>query len=560
MFLSGGQTPAEATLHLSLMNRLGSLPWQLSFSYGRALQDAALTAWGGKPANFAAGQKEFQKWSRLNGLARSGGFQGRYGAAGRVIDDDAVVTVRDVHYAIGAHVIFKGLNVQVRRGAITAVMGPSGTGKTTLLRLIMGQVRSPERHGTRVWHDVARLKRRELYQLRQRVGLLFQNGALLTDLSVFENVAFPLREHAHLPEPVLRELVLMKLQAVGLRGAADLTPAELSGGMARRVALARAIVMDPEVLIYDEPFVGLDPISMGVIVRLIQSLNRLLGITSIVVSHDVREIGAIANYSYLLSEGEVVAEGTPAELNAEQQGRGAPVHERYARWAGAVSLSGAATTSSSCSNARAHEDGRARGAACCIVAAMALDALAKIGAVTLFLLRLLGQCIPAWRARWLVVQQIYNAGARSLVIIMLSGLFVGMVLGLQGYDLLQRFGSESAVGVVAALGLIKELGPVLTALLFAGRAGTSLCSEIGLMAATDQLVGDGDDGGGPGAPCGRATISRRIHRGAAAGSDLQLHRHLRRAVDRCDHDGHPARHLLVTDAKRGASCAMSTKG
>jgi phospholipid/cholesterol/gamma-HCH transport system ATP-binding protein len=237
-----------------------------------------------------------------------------------VIDDDAVVTVRDVHYAIGTHVIFKGLNVQVRRGAITAVMGPSGTGKTTLLRLIMGQVVA-KRGTVRVFgENVARLKRRELYRLRQRVGLLFQSGALLTDLSVFENVAFPLREHAHLPEPVLRELVLMKLQAVGLRGAADMVPAELSGGMARRVALARAIVMDPEVLIYDEPFVGLDPISMGVIVRLIQSLNRLLGITTIVVSHDVREIGAIANYSYLLSEGEVVAEGTPAELNAERKG------------------------------------------------------------------------------------------------------------------------------------------------------------------------------------------------------------------------------------------------
>jgi phospholipid/cholesterol/gamma-HCH transport system ATP-binding protein len=237
-----------------------------------------------------------------------------------VTDDDAVVTVRDVHYAIGTHVIFKGLNVQMRRGAITAVMGPSGTGKTTLLRLIMGQVVA-QRGTVRVFgENVARLKRGELYQLRQRVGLLFQSGALLTDLSVFENVAFPLREHAHLPESVLRELVLMKLQAVGLRGAADMMPGELSGGMARRVALARAIVMDPEVLIYDEPFVGLDPISMGVIVRLIQSLNRLLGITTIVVSHDVREIGAIANYSYLLSEGEVVAEGTPAELNAERKG------------------------------------------------------------------------------------------------------------------------------------------------------------------------------------------------------------------------------------------------
>ena len=234
-------------------------------------------------------------------------------------ETDTVVNVRGVHYAIGTHAIFTGLNVRMRRGAITAVMGPSGTGKTTLLRLIMGQSVAQSGQVSVFGQDVVHLKRRDLYRLRQRVGLLFQNGALLTDLSVFENVAFPVREHADLPEPVLRALVLMKLQAVGLRGAADLMPAELSGGMARRVALARAIVMDPEVLIYDEPFVGLDPISMGVIVRLIQSLNRLLGITSIVVSHDVREIGAIANYSYLLSEGKVVAEGSPAELNREQK-------------------------------------------------------------------------------------------------------------------------------------------------------------------------------------------------------------------------------------------------
>jgi phospholipid/cholesterol/gamma-HCH transport system ATP-binding protein len=164
--------------------------------------------------------------------------------------------------------------------------------------------------------EVTGLDTRGLYGLRRRMGMLFQNGALLTDLSVFENVAFPVREHARLPEPVLRQLVLTKLHAVGLRGAADLMPAQLSGGMARRVALARAIVMDPELLIYDEPFVGLDPVSMGVIVRLIRELNDALGITSIVVSHDVRELATISHHSYLLSGGKVVAEGTPAELAA----------------------------------------------------------------------------------------------------------------------------------------------------------------------------------------------------------------------------------------------------
>jgi phospholipid/cholesterol/gamma-HCH transport system ATP-binding protein len=236
-----------------------------------------------------------------------------------VTDEAPVVVVRDAHYHIGARAIFRGLDINVRRGSITAVMGPSGTGKTTLLRLIMGQNFVEQGSVTVFGQDVAQLKRPRLFELRQRVGMLFQNGALLTDMTVFDNVAFPVREHTRLPEPLLRELVLMKLQAVGLRGAADLMPAELSGGMARRVALARAIVMDPELLIYDEPFVGLDPISMGVIVRLIQSLNKALGITSIVVSHDVPEIGAIADYSYLLSEGQVVAEGSPDQLRASDQ-------------------------------------------------------------------------------------------------------------------------------------------------------------------------------------------------------------------------------------------------
>jgi phospholipid/cholesterol/gamma-HCH transport system ATP-binding protein len=227
-----------------------------------------------------------------------------------------VVDVRGVRYRAGPRVIFDGLDLTVARGSITAVMGPSGTGKTTLLRLLTGQAFAEAGTVQMLGKNVATLDRDGLFALRRRMGMLFQNGALLTDLNVFENVAFPVREHARLPEPVLRRLVLMKLEAVGLRGAEQLMPQELSGGMARRVALARAIVMDPEVLIYDEPFVGLDPVSMGIIVRLIKRLNDALGITSIVVSHDVPEVGSIANYSYLLAGGKVVAQGSTAELNS----------------------------------------------------------------------------------------------------------------------------------------------------------------------------------------------------------------------------------------------------
>ena len=233
---------------------------------------------------------------------------------GTVRAPEAIVDVRDVHYSIGGRAIFAGLTLQARRGRITAVMGPSGTGKTTLLRLITAQS-LPDSGQLLVWgRDVSTLGSREVFAMRRRMGMLFQNGALLTDLDVFENVAFPLREHARLPESLVRDIVLTKLNAVGLRGAAQLMPAELSGGMARRVALARAIVMDPELLIYDEPFVGLDPISLGVILRLIKQMNEALGITSVVVSHDVQELATIADQSYLLSGGTVVAAGTPQEL------------------------------------------------------------------------------------------------------------------------------------------------------------------------------------------------------------------------------------------------------
>jgi len=221
-----------------------------------------------------------------------------------------------VGYAFSSRPVFAGLDMDIPRGRITAVMGPSGTGKTTLLRLITGQVAADEGSIVVAGQELRGVRRADLYVLRRRMGMLFQNGALLTDLSVFENVAFPLREHTDLPERLIRQLVLTKLQAVGLRGAAELMPAELSGGMSRRVALARAIVMDPEILIYDEPFVGLDPISLGVILRLIRRLNDALGITSIVVSHDVQEISTVADVLFLLSGGKVVARGTPQELQS----------------------------------------------------------------------------------------------------------------------------------------------------------------------------------------------------------------------------------------------------
>lgn len=236
---------------------------------------------------------------------------------GVVIEDsENVIEIRDLMYSRGARVIFKNLNLTVKRGEITALMGPSGTGKTTLLRLITRQL--VPQHGAILINgvDIATLNTRELYVLRRRFGMLFQNGALLTDLNVFENVAFPLREHTKLTNRLIRHVVLTKLHAVGLRGAADMMPAELSGGMARRVALARAMVMDPEILIYDEPFVGLDPISMGVIVRLVRRMNDALGITSIVVSHDVAEVSTVADRSYLISDGKVAASGSPGELSA----------------------------------------------------------------------------------------------------------------------------------------------------------------------------------------------------------------------------------------------------
>jgi phospholipid/cholesterol/gamma-HCH transport system ATP-binding protein len=230
----------------------------------------------------------------------------------------ALIQVKDVHFSRSGKKIFDGLNLNIRSGEITAVMGPSGTGKTTLLQLIGGQLKPDSGEILIEGQDVHRLSQKALYELRKRMGMLFQSGALLTDLTVFENVAFPYREHTRLPELMIRDLVLMKLESVGLRAARDLMPSELSGGMARRVALARAMALDPMMIMYDEPFTGLDPITMSTIVGLISRMNEALGITSIIVSHDVEETLSIADRVFVIKGGKVVANGNPEQVRGNR--------------------------------------------------------------------------------------------------------------------------------------------------------------------------------------------------------------------------------------------------
>lgn len=236
------------------------------------------------------------------------------------MSDDTLVRIRGLEFSRGERAIFGGVDLDIPRGRITAILGPSGTGKTTLLRLVAGQLRPSAGTVEVDGENVHRLGRSELYRLRKRISLLFQSSALFTDLTVFENVAFPLREHTRLPEELIRILVLMKLEAVGLRGARDLMPSELSGGMARRVALARAIALDPMMIMYDEPFAGQDPISMGVLVKLIRLLNDALGLTSIIVTHDVHETATIADRMYLIADGRVIEQGPPEQLQRSESG------------------------------------------------------------------------------------------------------------------------------------------------------------------------------------------------------------------------------------------------
>ncbi len=232
-------------------------------------------------------------------------------------NDEVAVRLIGASLRRGGREILRDLDLVVPRGRITAVMGPSGTGKTSLLSLVSGELAPSKGQVFVEGQDINTLDRRRLYALRRRMGMLFQEGALFTDLSVFDNVAFPLREHTRLPEALVRVIVLLKLEAVGLRGAADLYPSELSGGMARRAALARAVVMDPAVVLYDEPLTGLDPISMGVILRLIRDLNHTLGLTSVVVSHDVQEMLSVADHFYVLADGRLIAQGDRESLRAQ---------------------------------------------------------------------------------------------------------------------------------------------------------------------------------------------------------------------------------------------------
>lgn len=395
-----------------------------------------------------------------------------------------LVDMRDVSFSRGERCIFDNISLTVPRGKITAIMGPSGIGKTTLLRLIGGQI--PPDKGEILFdgENVPAMSRSRLYTVRKRMSMLFQSGALFTDMNVFDNVAYPLREHTNLPAPLLKSVVMMKLEAVGLRGAAKLMPSELSGGMARRAALARAIALEPDLIMFDEPFVGQDPITMGVLVKLISELNSALGVTCV--------------WSRMMCQRCSVLLITPGSWRTKKSSLTVALRRcRRIRTRACVSSLTALPTGRFRSAIR-------RATITLIYSKqgvkplMLLNALAALGHSGIKTVRTFGRAglmlfnaiigKPEFRKHApLLVRQLYNVGVLSMLIIIVSGVFIGMVLGLQGYLVLTTYSAETSLGMLVALSLLRELGPVVAALLFAGRAGSALTAEIGLMRATEQL-------------------------------------------------------------------------
>lgn len=401
----------------------------------------------------------------------------------------SLVELQNVRFGYGERVILDNLSLTLPKGKVTVLMGASGGGKTTVLRLIGGQVKPQE--GTVLFQEqnIPQLAQKELYDARRRMGMLFQFGALFTDLNVFDNVAFPLREHSHLSESMIRDIVLMKLNAVGLRGAQHLMPSELSGGMSRRVALARAIALDPELVMYDEPFSGLDPISMGTAAKLIRHLNDSMGLTSLVVSHELEQSFALADQIIILANGKIAAQGTPQEvmqskdplvmqyINAQADG---PVGFHYPGPSVEEDF-GLKVPDSKADQRFSINPSRQLSK----IGTKVRSQLAKIGFAARLFFQLCLLFPTALKRPGLIRDQIHFLGNYSLAIIGISGLFVGFVFGLQGYYTLQRYGSAEALGLLVTLSLVRELGPVVTALLYSGRAGTSLTAEIGIMKAQE---------------------------------------------------------------------------
>jgi phospholipid/cholesterol/gamma-HCH transport system ATP-binding protein len=409
----------------------------------------------------------------------------RAGDPGTKMSQEPLVEIRDLNFTYDSRPVLTGINMTIPKGKVVAVMGSSGCGKTTTLRVIGGQLK-PTSGSVKVGGQaVHELNGDGLYALRRRMGMLFQFGALFTDMSVYDNIAFQMREHTDLPESVIRDLVMMKLHAVGLRGAHDLMPAELSGGMARRVALARAVALDPMLILYDEPFAGLDPISLSIIGELIRKLNDVLGASSVVVTHDVQESLKIVDYVYFVSAGKIVAEGTAEEIKRST----VPYVHQFV-WVKPMArcpftIPPAPTAMKSWKGPRFVDK--------VIVSALrslgqkVTSRIWRLGYASRFFLAMLLHSGTALRRLNLTIREIYFTGVLSLIIILVSGMFVGMVLGLQGYDTLQRYGSTEALGVLVSLSLVRELGPVVAALLFASRAGSAITAEIGMMKATEQL-------------------------------------------------------------------------